>query len=76
MSERTSVRLDYPNGYHIYAWLDEHEGKPHIKVHWRNPDGKPVHQPFYVDVPDAKNVFSMLASFAASVECIEHPDRD
>lgn len=74
-THRHEVRLQYPSGDYIYAWVEDHEGEPHVKVHWRRPNGRSYHQPFYANVDDAEQVFQMLAAFAASVKQVGQANR-
>lgn len=59
-----------PNGYTVYAWLDKFEEEDVIKVQWRDPSGKPVHQPFHLYLNVAKEGFQMLAAFAEEMRTL------
>ena len=64
MKNRHSMKLNFPNGYFIYAWLEESDDGPQISVQWRDPKNKPKHQPFYLDVESAGDIFQQLAAFS------------
>jgi len=65
---RHSFELNFPNGYSIYAWLEQKDEGQKIAIQWREPSGKPAHQPFWLDLKQAPNVLEQIAGFARHVD--------
>ena len=69
--DRHALVRRYPDGREIYAWLERINDEPQIKVHWREPSGKPAAQPFWIHLSVADQVFEQLAAFAKEMKVID-----
>ena len=66
--KRHSFELTFPNGYSVYAWLEVKNERQQIAIQWREPSGKPSHQPFWLELKQAPNVLDQLSAFARHLD--------
>lgn len=74
--DRNALVRRYPDGREIYAWLERIDDEPQIQVQWREPSGRPAHQPFRVHLSVADQVFEQLAAFAKEMKVVDAEDAE